>query len=152
MSTTQGITCQICGNAIPATVTVCPFCLSPCVPVPQEQGGLEHRILNLEKGMPLVDQAMERLRNELYISKRQGVKVLTLIHGYGSTGKGGRIRREIRHHLHFLQHQKEINQMILGEEFSKNSGQGRQLLRRFPFLADHRDLNRSNPGVTLVIF
>jgi len=101
--------------------------------------------------MPLVDQAMERLRNELYISKRQRVKVLTLIHGYGSTGKGGRIRREIRQYLSFLQHQKEINQMILGEEFSKNSGRGRQLLRRFPFLAEHGDLNRNNPGVTLVI-
>ncbi|PID72566.1 MAG: hypothetical protein CSB34_01345 [Desulfobulbus propionicus] len=147
----QEIPCQVCGNTISPTAAVCPFCQSPCEPVRQEQKGLEHRILNLEKGMPLVEQAMERLRNELYLASRQGVKVITLIHGYGSTGKGGSIRREIRQHLSFLHHQHRINQVIPGEEFAKKSGQGRQLIRRFPFLAEHRDLNKRNPGVTLVI-
>lgn len=146
------VICEVCGNSIQPTESTCPFCQTPCVVLAKQAGGTLHRIINLEKGMPLVEQALERLRNELFVSKRQGIKVITLIHGYGSSGKGGGIRREVRQYLRYLQHQHQINDMIPGEDFSRNSGRGRQLLRRFPFLADHRDLNRANPGVTLVIF
>jgi hypothetical protein len=38
-----------------------------------------------------------------------------------------------------------------GEDFSSRSGSGRQLLRRFSFLRQHSDLNRANPGITLVV-
>lgn len=145
------VICEICGNSIEPTESICPFCQTPCAVLAKQASGMLHRLINLEKGMPLVEQALERLRNELFVSKRQGIKVITLIHGYGSSGKGGGIRREVRQYLRYLQHQHQINDMILGEEFSRNSGRGRQLLRRFPFLADHRDLNRANPGVTLVI-
>ena len=144
--------CEVCGNTVDAEMQVCPFCNSKLTFHKQATNPDEHRIINLERGMPLVKQALERLRNELYISKKQGVRVVTLIHGYGSTGKGGSIKREVRDQLNYLKHQKTISEVIAGEDFSKRSGPGKQLLRRFSFLANHRDLNRSNPGITLVIF
>lgn len=145
------VICEVCGNRIESTATVCPFCQSPCTQPAVSRGEILHRTLNLEKGMPLVEQALERLRKELYVCRRQGVRVITLIHGYGSSGKGGSIRREVRRHLRYMQHQRLINDILPGEEFSRKSGHGRQLVRRFPVLADHRDLNRANPGITLVV-
>ena len=101
--------------------------------------------------MPLVQQALERLESEIRTSSMQGTKVLTFIHGYGSSGEGGAIKAAVLRQLHFFCHQGRIKEIILGEEFEGRSGRGRQLLRRFPFLANHRDLNRANPGITLVI-
>ena len=43
-------------------------------------------------------------------------------------------------------------ELVAGEDFEGRSGRGRQLVRRFPFLAEHRDLNRANAGITVVVF
>jgi DNA-nicking Smr family endonuclease len=84
-------------------------------------------------------------------AKKEGCRVLTLIHGYGSSGRGGVIREEIREKLQFLKYRGEINDVLAGENFSTGNGSGRNLVRRFPFLRQHRDLNRGNRGVTLLI-
>jgi hypothetical protein len=140
--------CEVCGNETGAEVTLCPFCgaAAPCL-VPR---GVQYRTVNLERGMPLVDEALARLDRELEQARRERCRVLILIHGYGSSGQGGAIRQEVRARLHYLKHRGSINDLLSGEEFSSRSGSGRQLLRRFPFLRHHRDLNRSNPGITLV--
>ncbi len=88
---------------------------------------------------------------EIRTSSAQGFKVLTFIHGYGSSGEGGAIKMAVLHQLHFFHHQGRIKEILPGEEFEGRSGRGRQLVRRFPFLAHHRDLNRANPGITVVI-
>lgn len=143
--------CEVCGNDIENDVRQCPFCGADTeVIIPQRN--LRHRIVNLKQGMPTVVQALERLGRELEQSRTAGYSVLTLIHGYGSSGKGGVIRKEVRMRLHYLKHQGMINDLLPGEELSHRGGAGRNLLRRFPFLRQHRDLNRSNPGITLVIF
>lgn len=114
-------------------------------------GGPLHREVNLEKGKPLVPQALDRLAVVLFNSRHEGYKVLTLIHGYGSSGTGGAIKTAVRRQLQFLRQQGTIREVIPGEEFEGRSSRGRQLVRCFPFLAEHRDLNRANPGITLVI-
>ena len=98
-----------------------------------------------------MQQALERLESELATSRGLGCKVLTLIHGYGSSGTGGAIKAAVQRQLHFFEHQGRIKNVIPGERFEGRSGRGRQLLRQYPFLAEHRDLNRANPGITLVI-
>lgn len=143
--------CAVCGNEVEPGRTQCPFCQSPFADSRLEGTGPLHRVVNLEKGMPLVQHALDRLAVELQYGKCQGVKVLTLIHGYGSSGTGGAIKTAISRQLQFLQHHGHIKDVVAGEEFESRSGRGRQLLRQFPFLARHRDLNRSNPGITLVV-
>jgi len=101
--------------------------------------------------MPPVDQALVRLDRELEQARLEGCRVLTLIHGYGSSGRGGAIKQEVRARLQYLKNRGLINDLLAGEEFCIRSGPGRQLLRRFSFLRRHIDLNRSNPGVTLVV-
>ena len=41
------------------------------------------------KGMPLVDEAVRRMHMGIEEMKVSRVKVVKLIHGYGSTGRGG---------------------------------------------------------------
>ncbi len=54
------------------------------------------REVNLEAGMPFVDQAIKRLTFELHQSRRQGFAAVKIIHGYGSSGVGGKIRTASR--------------------------------------------------------
>ena len=42
--------------------------------------------------MPTVYQAEILVKNNLETFRRQGVKAFKIIHGYGSTGKGGALR------------------------------------------------------------
>ena len=44
--------------------------------------------------MPYTDQAIQRLTLEIRQSRKMGCTVLKIIHGYGSSGKGGKIRTE----------------------------------------------------------
>ncbi|MGD9948611.1 MAG: Smr/MutS family protein [Desulfobulbus sp.] len=143
--------CPVCGNEVAFGHKTCPFCGSPCQTEGVTASGILHRQINLERGKPLVQQALDRLESELVTSRSLGCKVLTLIHGYGSSGIGGAIKEAVLRQLQFLQYQDRIKNMIPGEHFEGRSGRGRQLLRQYPFLADHRDLNRANPGITLVI-
>ncbi|MGI6655877.1 MAG: Smr/MutS family protein [Desulfobulbus sp.] len=101
--------------------------------------------------MPLVRQALDRLDNELRLCAGLGCRALTLIHGYGSSGAGGAIREAVRQQLLFWQQQGRIRAYIPGEQFEGRSRRGRQLLRAYPFLADHHDLDRANPGITVVL-
>ena len=61
-----------------------------------EKGRSLLREVNLEAGKPIVDQAIRRLTFEISHSRSLGCSVLKIIHGYGSSGTGGRIRTEIR--------------------------------------------------------
>ena len=47
------------------------------------------RILNIEPGRPTREQALLRLAEGLANAQKGGVRVLKVIHGYGSTGQGG---------------------------------------------------------------
>ena len=72
--------------------------------------------------------------------------MLTLIHGYGSTGKGGAIKKEVQRKLQYYKHKGRVKNVIVGVDFNSRSGPGRQLIRRFRILSTHCDLNRANPG------
>ena len=49
--------------------------------------------------MPYADQAIQRLTLEIRQSRKMGCTVLKIIHGYGSSGKDGKIRTESRRYL-----------------------------------------------------
>ncbi len=144
------ICCGVCGNEVKPGLRRCPFCESVLELVLPGQLDL-HKIINLKQGMPTVEQALLRLDRELAQARLEHRRVLTLIHGYGSSGAGGLIRQEVRDRLLYLQHRGGISAVIFGEDFSSRSGPCRDLLRRFPVLRQHHDLNRGNPGITLVV-
>jgi len=141
--------CSVCGNEINLSTNGCPYCGTEQSAFIFKDRKTKLRVVNLEQGKPLVEQALKKFCNELATAPAHGYKVIILIHGYGSSGKGGAIRKEVRRQLQFMYEKKEINDFLKGEDCAKRSGHFRQILRRFPFLERH--IRKPNPGITLVI-
>jgi hypothetical protein len=55
--------------------------------------------INLERGMPTVDMALQAMKDALTACRRRGIRAAILIHGYGSSGAGGAIRPAVRRSL-----------------------------------------------------
>jgi hypothetical protein len=109
------------------------------------------RTINLEDGMPTVAQARARLAGELQVARQQGVGVLKLVHGYGSTGFGGDLRIALQSTLRQMADNREIRACIFGENWRRSDDCAWQLLKRLPELKQDRDLDRGNRGITLVV-
>jgi hypothetical protein len=114
-------------------------------------GGWCMKTVNLELGMPTVHEALIRLSAELDIARRDGSRMLKLIHGYGSTGRGGEIRIAVQKRLCDLVQSGEIHACIYGENWSKSDDTTWQLLASKPKLKHDPDLGRANRGITVVI-
>jgi hypothetical protein len=145
--------CSVCGNKADSNRAECPFCGTEIEPAPSaaKPADVSHRIVNIEHGRPLVETALKRMDQELARARAESVRVVTLIHGYGSSGKGGKIRTECRKVLDHLVQRNSINMMIPGESFRKRSGPGKALLKRYPELERSCALDFSNPGITIVV-
>ena len=116
-----------------------------------EKGRSLLREVNLEAGKPIVGQAIRRLTFEISHSRSLGCTVLKIIHGYGSSGTGGRIRTESRKYLARLKSQGKIRGFIPGEAFSIFEEDTRQAFLRCTDLRQDRDLDRYNNGVTFIL-
>lgn len=108
--------------------------------------------VNLELGRPSADEALRRLENELAAKRRLRAKAMKIIHGYGSSGKGGRIRTASRKYLRAAQEQGRIYAVLPGERLTIFDEEARRLMARCPALREDCDRERYNCGVTFVIF
>lgn len=106
--------------------------------------------VNLEYKMPTVENARIRLDQALRNANSQNIKLLKLIHGYGSTGKGGAIKRDVAVYLNEQKSKGRIVNYVTGEDFSPFSPACRELLSVFPSIAKDNDYSRANAGITLV--
>lgn len=112
---------------------------------------LKLREVNLELGKPTVDQAMKRLTMEIRHSRGMNCSVLKIIHGYGSSGTGGKIRTASRRYLSELKTKGELRDVIPGESFSIFEEATRRAFARCDALRRDRDLDRYNNGVTFIL-
>ena len=146
------MSCEICGNKIDVTAKTCPFCGSEQQSTsPSAKKAFANRIVNIERGLPFVETALKRLTVAITQAQNDQIPLITLIHGYGSSGKGGVIREECRKTLDYMKSRGEIHTVIYGEDFSSHLGAVRDAFRRFPQLSDDRNLNKRNKGITVVI-
>ncbi len=106
--------------------------------------------VTIKEGMPTAAEARRRLTTELDVARRKGVRVLKLIHGYGSTGVGGKLRRSLRRDLAERQAHQKLRRIVAGEAWSIFDQTARSLLDDYPELRHDPDLERGNAGVTLV--
>jgi len=109
------------------------------------------KVINLETGMPTVHEAMVRLSMELAVARREGCKMLKLVHGYGSSGTGGDIRIAVQKRLYEMAQSGQIHGCIYGENWSKTDDQTWKLLTSRPELKQDSDLGRRNRGITIVL-
>ena len=76
--------------------------------------------------------------------------MLKLIHGYGSSGKGGKLRSAVRAALTARRAEGRVGRVIFGEAWSIFDEDSRALIDRYPDLRRESDLEKANAGITLV--
>ena len=105
----------------------------------------------LKEGLPSVEQARARLTSEIAAARQAGLKIIKIVHGYGSTGVGGDLRFALQATLRQMITKKEIRDCIYGEKWRKSDERSWELLKRMPDLKNDPDLGRGNRGITLVL-
>lgn len=108
-------------------------------------------IVNIKQNMPTVDEAMKRFDQQLNTVKRMNVKALIVIHGYGSTGVGGKIKIALHGALRDYARAGRIKHFITGENWSRNNHLVQWLLEEVPDLEYDPELDEANPGITVVV-
>ena len=76
------------------------------------------KICNIERGLPTVSQAQHRIEEEIEAARFGGWTCIKLIHGYGSSGKGGQIKNSLPTFLNAQMRKGKIRDYIRGEDFS----------------------------------
>lgn len=144
-------TCGMCGNDF-ETGSECPYC-----------GTFQHSVssgtakrrrsvvtLNLEAGKPGVQDALGRLDREIAAARMKQVRLIRVIHGWGSSGSGGAIRAAVASHLQELVRKRTIRSFTSGDGYSDYTNAGRHLLSSYPSLRASLRTDRENPGITFV--
>lgn len=103
------------------------------------------KTINLELGMPYVDEAMDRLDKGIKDAKASGENIIKIIHGYGSHGKGGAIREACRESL---SNNKNIKKIVYGEDFKILNKNAYDMKTKEPSLEELFHMN--NKGVTII--
>lgn len=107
--------------------------------------------IDIKEGMPPVDVAIFNLDREIELGKLSGIKVIKVIHGYGSHGKGGAIKVEARAYLKKQKKAGKIKNYIGGEGWSTYKVKELDLLEIAPELLLNLDGESFNPGMTIVL-
>lgn len=109
------------------------------------------RVVNLEQGKPTVQVALQQMAVALTTSRRMGYGAVKLIHGYGSSGTGGKIRTAARRELEKQRAAGQVKAVIPGEKFSIFEEETRRGFSLCDALRRDEDLERYNNGITIVI-
>lgn len=110
-----------------------------------------YRIVNLELGMPAVSDAIRRVGAEVRMARGHKIRLMKLVHGYGSTGAGGKLRPAVRRELDRLIKLGLVKYYIPGEKLSIFDENTRKAMDYCGELRGDPDLERHNNGVTLVV-
>lgn len=108
------------------------------------------RTYNVEAGLPVVDDARRLVIAEIRQAKRTGARVLRVIHGYGSSGKGGALCIGLRKSFRLRKKEGAIREFIMGKDFSIFNETVLALLEAVPELRGDPDLNATNEGITVL--
>jgi hypothetical protein len=109
------------------------------------------KIVDLEEGMPKVEEARLRMQRELQIARQQGYAAVKLIHGYGSSGVGGSLRIELQKDLQRLADAGGLRSFVTGEDWRISDEKTWELLKRFPEWKKDSDLGKANKGISIVL-
>ena len=107
-----------------------------------------YKEINLELNMPTVDEAMSYLKMAVKLCKQNKIGCMVVIHGYGSSGKGGIIRNKARQWLNAQVRNGVLKSVVNGEDFSVVNFKALELKGKY------RELEKlfkvCNHGVTVV--
>ncbi|NCQ12407.1 MAG: Smr/MutS family protein, partial [Bacteroidetes bacterium] len=133
---------------------ICPYCAQPLSVLPKKAIVVRKvLILNLEAGKPFVKEALEKFENELKMARAKKVGLIKIIHGYGSSGTGGKIKEALHIHLISMLNNNTIKGFIAGEHYSKltkASSSNQKLVDCYPELMETQHSDCYNPGISFV--
>ncbi|NJD03868.1 MAG: Smr/MutS family protein [Ruminiclostridium sp.] len=109
------------------------------------------KCVNIENGMPAVTVAEKRILFEISTAKRERVKVLKIIHGYGSTGVGGKLKAAAARLLEQKQREGIIKSFVGGNEWDIFNQSARSILDSCDEARKDPDLGNYNAGITMVL-
>jgi Zn finger protein HypA/HybF involved in hydrogenase expression len=139
--------CSECGNMRPL-FKQCPHCGSSNLP----------RLLtdtievNLKLGQPLVEEAIENLGDHIRDAHALGIKAIVLIHGYGSSGEGGHIKRAVHQALEGNYFSDRVDDFYYGETVPYGSDGYHSLIKRRPGLKAYlQRFKAGNAGITVLL-
>lgn len=98
--------------------------------------------------MPTSADALTLLKSSITNAKSGNVGCLYVIHGYGSSGKGGVIRDKVRQWLHAQARNGTVKTVINGEDFTIFNFKALELKNKFKELEPL--LKVCNHGVTVI--
>lgn len=107
--------------------------------------------VNLEQGYPTVDTAMKYLEQALSRAKAYGCIVIKLIHGYGSSGNGGKIKTAVQKELNRYKNTGKVREYTAGENFSPFDSATQRIIAAYPEITRDRDYFKTNHGITIVL-
>jgi len=108
--------------------------------------------INLKQGSPLVEEALDQLTDYLRKCTDLGIKAIVLIHGYGSSGEGGRIKWAIHEALKNNRYADRIDEYHFGENVAYGTHNYHALLRRRPGLKRYlKRFKVGNAGMTVLL-
>jgi hypothetical protein len=126
----------------------CPHCSSTALPI-LSSDTIE---LNIKQDGPYVDEALERLTEYLRKSFEVGIKAIVLIHGYGSSGEGGRIKWAIHDALENNLYSDRVDEYYFGEDVAYGSEAYHALHKRRPGLKRYlKRFKEGNAGMTVLL-
>lgn len=102
----------------------------------------------IKEGYPSVKEALAfiKLVIERMISRKGGC--VYVVHGHGSSGNGGKIRKELRCYLSALVRNGKLKNVINGEDFSIFNFKSLELKRKYKGLDNL--FEQYNSGVTVI--
>ena len=111
-----------------------------------------YKEINLELNKPTIDMAIKNLTSAINRSNKGDC--LLLIHGYGSTGKGGDIKNSVLDLLSKLLKEKKISKIFSGVDFSMTTGKGYNydaILLRNKYSELNKYAYQRNRGITVIV-
>jgi len=139
--------CLDCGNAR-ALFNQCPYCGSENFP----NLSTDTIEINIKQDSPHVEEALELLTEQLRKCLDLGIKAIILIHGYGASGEGGRIKWAIQNALENNRYSDRVDEYFFGENVGYGSESYHVLLKRRPGLKRYlKRFKEGNAGMTVLL-
>lgn len=144
---THSFECPECGNPR-GMLGECRQCGSEELPIPHS----DTMVLNLKFDSPSAQEALDRLTIGLRRASEVGIKAIILIHGYGASGEGGKIKRAVYDALENNYFSDRVDEYHFGEQTAFGSEAYHALLRRRPGLKAYlKHFKEGNAGMTVLI-
>ena len=108
------------------------------------------RTINIKENSATVDYALAVVEIEIESAKREGLTAIKVLHGYGSHGRGGAIKKALNEKLRQWKNGKFIIDYFGGDKWNMFDKDTLKILQLDKTIFNDEDMNKSNPGITII--